>query len=58
MLNANFGYQIQMTVNLTVEILPTEKRSIRDNGLQAQLMIEWGAFLPSDLPSFVSDTQN
>ena len=42
MLNANFGYQIQMTVNLTVEMLPTEKSSIRDNGLQAPLMIEWG----------------
>ena len=41
MLNANFGYQIQLTVNLTVEMLPTEKRSIRDNGLQAPLMIEW-----------------
>ena len=42
MLNANFGYQIRMTVDLTVEMLPTEKSSIRDNGLQAPLMIEWG----------------
>ena len=45
MLNANFGYQIQMTVNLTVnltvEMLLTEKSSIRDNGLEAPLMIEW-----------------
>jgi hypothetical protein len=41
MLNANFGYQMQMTVNLTVKMLLTEKSSIRDNGLEAQLMIEW-----------------
>ena len=41
MLNANFGYQIQMTVDLTVEMLLTEKTSIRDNGLQVPLMIEW-----------------
>ena len=41
MLNANFGYQIQMTVNLTVEMLVPEKSSIRDNGLQVPLMIEW-----------------
>ena len=41
MLNANFGYQIQMTVDLTVEMLLIEKNSIRDNGLQAPLMIEW-----------------
>jgi hypothetical protein len=41
MLNADFGYQMQMTVDLTVEMLPTEKSSIRDNGLEALLMIEW-----------------
>jgi hypothetical protein len=41
MLNANFGYQMQMTVNLTVEMLLTEKSFIRDNGLSAPLMIEW-----------------
>ena len=41
MLNANFGYQMQMTVDLTVEMLFTETNSIRDNGLQAPLMIEW-----------------
>ena len=41
MLNANLGYQMQMTVNLTVEMLLTERSSIRDNGLQAPLMIEW-----------------
>jgi hypothetical protein len=41
MLKANFGYQIQMTVDLTVETLLTENNSIRDNGLQAPLMIEW-----------------
>ncbi len=37
----HFGYQMQMTVDLTVEMLLTEKSSIRDNGLQAPLMIEW-----------------
>lgn len=41
MLNANFGYPIQMTVNLTVEMLVAEKISLIDNGLQAPLMIEW-----------------
>ena len=41
MLNANLGYQMQMTVDLTVEMLHVEKSSIRDNGLQAPLMIEW-----------------
>ena len=41
MLNANFGYQIQMTVDLTVEMLVTEKSSIRDNGLEAPATIEW-----------------
>ena len=41
MLNADFGYQIQMTVDLTVEMLLTEKSSICDNGLQVPLMIEW-----------------
>ena len=41
MLNANFGYQMQMTVDLTVEILLTEKSSIRDNALETPFMIEW-----------------
>ncbi len=41
MLNANFGYQMQMTADLTVEMLLTENNSIRDNGLQVPLMIEW-----------------
>ena len=36
-----FWYQMQMTVDLTVEMLRTAKSSIRDNGLQAPLMIEW-----------------
>jgi len=41
MLNANFGYQMQMTADLTAEMLLTEESSIRDNGLEAPLMIEW-----------------
>ena len=41
MLNANFGYQMQMTVDLTVEMLLTEKNSIRYNVLEVPLMIEW-----------------
>jgi hypothetical protein len=41
MLNADFGYQMQMTVDLTVEMLLIEKNSIRDNDLSAPLMIEW-----------------
>ena len=41
MLNANFGYRIQMTVYLTVEMLLTEKSSICDNDLSVPLMIEW-----------------
>jgi hypothetical protein len=41
MLNADFGYQMQMTVDLTVEMPPTEKNAIRDNGLEVPLMIEW-----------------
>ena len=41
MLNANFWYQMQMTVDLTVEMLLTENSSIRDNGLEALLIIEW-----------------
>lgn len=41
MLNAIFGYQMQMTVDLTVEMLVKEKTSIRDNVLQMPLMIEW-----------------
>jgi len=30
-----------MTVNMTVKMLRIEKNSIRDNGFQAPLMIEW-----------------
>jgi hypothetical protein len=41
MLNANFGYQMQMTVDLTVEMVLTVKGVIRNNGLEAPLMIEW-----------------
>ena len=41
MLNANFGYQMQLTVNLTVKMLRAEKSPIRDNGLLVPLMIEW-----------------
>ena len=41
MLNAILGYQMQMTVDLTVEMLVTERTSIRDNGLQVPLMIDW-----------------
>jgi hypothetical protein len=41
MLNANLGYQIQMTVNLTVEMLGAEKTAKHNNGLQVPLMIEW-----------------
>ena len=41
MLNANLGYQMQMTVDLTVEMLRDEKSSIRDNRLEVPLMIEW-----------------
>jgi hypothetical protein len=41
MLNANFGYQMQMTVDLTVEMLLAEKSALCDNGLDAPLMIEW-----------------
>ena len=39
MLNADFGYQMQMTVDLTVEMRLTEKTSIRDNGLEVPLMM-------------------
>ena len=41
MRKAGFGYQIKMTVNLTVRMPLSEKTSIGDNGLQAPLMIEW-----------------
>jgi len=41
MLKAVFGYQINMTVNLTVKMLPSQKTSIRANGLLVPLMIEW-----------------
>jgi len=41
MLKAIFGDQMKLTVNLTVKSLLCEKTSIRDNGLQVPLMIEW-----------------
>jgi hypothetical protein len=41
MLKAIFGYQMKMTVNLTVKMLLAEKSLFRDNGLQVPLMIEW-----------------
>jgi len=41
MLKAVLGYQMKLTVNLTVKMLLAEKSSIRDNGLQVPLMIEW-----------------
>jgi hypothetical protein len=41
MLNAVFGYQMKLTVNLTVKMLRADKSSRRDNGLQVPLMIEW-----------------
>lgn len=41
MLKALLEYQMQMTVNLTVKMLLSKKTSIRDNGLQVPLMIEW-----------------
>ena len=36
-----FQPPMQMTVNLTVKMLFAETSSIRDNGLQMPLMIEW-----------------
>jgi hypothetical protein len=41
MLNAIFGDQMKLTVNLTVKMLLVGKSSLRDNGLQVPLMIEW-----------------
>jgi len=41
MLKAIFGDQMKLTVNLTVKTLSAEITAIRDNGLQAPLMIEW-----------------
>jgi hypothetical protein len=41
MLNADSGYPMQLTANLTAKVLLAETNSIRDNGLQAPLMIEW-----------------
>ena len=41
MLNANLGYQMQMTVDLTVEMRGAEKTTTHNNGLQVPLMIEW-----------------
>jgi hypothetical protein len=41
MLKAVLGYQMQMTVDLTVKTLRAEKSSLRDNGLLVPLMIEW-----------------
>jgi hypothetical protein len=36
-----FWVSDEMKVDLTVEMLLTEKSSTRDNGLQVPLMIEW-----------------
>jgi hypothetical protein len=41
MLKAISGYPMHMTVNLTVKMPLAEKNSMRDNGLQVPLMIEW-----------------
>lgn len=41
MLNAVLGYQMKLTVNLTVKMARVAKSSRRDNGLQVPLMIEW-----------------
>jgi hypothetical protein len=41
MLNAVLGYQMKMTVNLTVKMVGAEKSAMRDNGLQLPLIIEW-----------------
>lgn len=41
MLNAIFQDQFKLTVILTVKMVIAEKSSIRDNGLQVPLMIEW-----------------
>jgi len=41
MLKAFRGHQMHMTVNLTVKMLRGENSSLRDNGLQVPLMIEW-----------------
>jgi len=41
MLNAIFGDQIKLTVNLTVKLMVVEKTSLRDNGLPMPLIIEW-----------------
>jgi hypothetical protein len=41
MLNAVFGYQVKLTVNLTVKMLLAKNTSIRANGLRVPLMIEW-----------------
>ena len=35
-----YGYQMQMAVDLTVEMLPLKKTSIHNDGLEASLMIE------------------
>ena len=47
MLNAIFGDQMKLTANLTVKTLSAEKTAIRNNGLQAPLMIEWEWVSPS-----------
>jgi hypothetical protein len=41
MLKAILGDQIKLTVNLTVKMVVIVKSSLRDNGLQMPLMIEW-----------------
>jgi hypothetical protein len=36
-----FGYQMKMTVKLTVKMVRADQSSRRDNGLPEPLMIEW-----------------
>jgi hypothetical protein len=40
-LKSILGYQMQMTVNLTVNLVGAEKSSIHDNCLQVPFTIEW-----------------
>lgn len=41
MLDGNLAYQMKLTVNLTVIAIVANKIAMRNNGLQAPLMIEW-----------------
>jgi hypothetical protein len=45
MLEAILGDQINLTVNLTVKAVVAETYSLRDNGLQVPLTIEWSCGL-------------